>query len=131
MPFGPTITTTLRAVWKGTRSATVTVQDRAWVQLSGRPRTAKGFGFEVAVRSRLQFWKRHVVIQRLDRSVGQWRDMKKVVLTETDAASGSTFVWSSAEFSTVVPRGTLVRAVFPRSQAGPCYLAGFSNQLRT
>ena len=44
---------------------------------------------------------------------------------------GSTFVWSSAEFSTVVPRGTLVRAVFPCSQASPCYLAGFSNQLRT
>ena len=131
MQIAPTITTTLRAAWKDSRSAAVVVQDRVWVQLSSRPRTAKGFGFEVAVRSELQFWKRHVVIQRLDRSVGQWRDMKKVVLTETDAAAGSTFVWSSAEFSTVVPRGTLVRAIFPRSQASPCYLAGFSNQLRT
>jgi hypothetical protein len=109
----------------------VTVQDRAWVQLSGPQRTAKGVGFEVAVRSELQFWKRHVVIQRLDRSFGRWVDMKKVVLAKTGAAPGSPFVWSSAEFSTVVPRGTLVRAVFPLSQARPCYLASFSNQLRT
>ena len=131
LQVAPTITTTLRAVWKDARSATVTVQDRAWVQLSTLPRTAKGFGFEVAVRAELQFWKRHVVIQRLVRRVGRWVDMKKVVLTETGAAPGSPFIWSSAEFSTVVPRGTLVRAVFPLSQARPCYLAGFSNRLRT
>ena len=131
LQIAPTITTTLRAVWKNARSVAVTVQDRPWVQLSLRPRTARGFGFEVAVRSELQFWKRHVVIQRLDRRVGQWRDMRKVVLSETGAASGSPFVWSSAEFTTDVPPGTLVRAVFPLSQARPCYLAGFSNQLRT
>ena len=68
---------------------------------------------------------------RLDRSVGRWVDMKKVVLTKTGAAPGSPFVWSSAEFSTVVPPRTLVRAVMPLSQARACYLAGFSNQLRT
>jgi len=131
LQIAPTITTTLRAVWKNARSVAVTVQDRPWVQLSIRPRTATGFGFGVAVRSELQFWKRHVVIQRLDRTVGRWRDMRKVVLTETGAAPGSPFVWSSAEFSTAVPSGTLVRAVFPLSQARPCYLAGYSNQLRT
>ena len=131
LQISPTITTTYRAVWKGTRSATITVQDRAWVQLNRRPRTAKGFGFAVAVRSKLQFWKRHVVVQRLDRRLGRWLDMKQVVLTETGAAPGSTFVWSSAEFSTAVPRGTVVRAVFPLSQARPCHLAGYSNQLTT
>ncbi len=129
--YAPTVTTTLRALWKGTRSASVTVQDRAWVQLSRRPRTAKGFGFEVAVRAKLQFWKRHVMIQRLDARLGRWRDVKKVVLTKTGAALGSTYVWSSAEFSTAVPPATLVRAVFPLSQARPCYLTGYSNQLRT
>ena len=128
---GPTITTTYRAVWKGSRSTAVTVQERAWVQLSTRPRTRKGFGFEVAVRSQLQFWKRHVIVQRFQRSLGRWVDVKKVVLTETGAAPGSSFVWSSAEFTTAVPRGTLVRAMFPLSQAKPCYLAGYSNQLRT
>jgi hypothetical protein len=83
LQIAPTITTTLRAVWKNARSAAVTVRDRPWVQLSIRPRTARGFGF------------------------------------------------GSAEFSTAVPRGTLVRAVFPLSQARPCYLAGCSNQIRT
>ena len=107
------------------------VQDRVWVQLSSRPRTAKGFGFGVAVRSELQFWKRHVVIQRLDRRVGQMAGHEEDCSDGNGrSASGSTYVWSSAEFSTVVPRGTLVRAVFPRSQASPCYLAGFSNQVR-
>ncbi|HEX4931172.1 MAG TPA: hypothetical protein VFV62_10735 [Gaiellaceae bacterium] len=131
LQIAPTITTTLRAVWKDARSAPVTVQERAWVQLSILQRPAKGFSFEVAVRSEVQFWKRHVVIQRFNRSVGRWVEMRKVVLTETGAAPGSPFVWSSGEFSTVVPRGTLVRAVFPLSQARPCYLAGTSNQLRT
>ena len=131
LQIAPTITMTLRAVWKGTRSAAVTVQDRAWVQLSQRRRTARGFGFEVAVRAELQFWKRHIVVQRLARDGGGWQNMKKVVLTKTGAAPGSPFVWSSAEFTTAVPRGTLVRAVLPLSQARPCYLAGYSNQLRT
>jgi hypothetical protein len=127
----PTITTTLRAAWRDARSAAVTVRARVWVQLSSRTRSAKGFGFEVFVRSELQFWKRHVVIQRLDRRLGRWQDMKKVVLTETGSNPGSPFVWTSAEFNSAVPRGTLVRAVFPLSQARPCYLAGYSNQLQT
>ena len=131
MQAAPTISTTLRAAWKGARSATVTIQTRPWVQLRYRPRSSKGFGFEVAVTSVLQFWRRHVVIQRLDRRLGRWSDIKKVVLAKSGAAPGSAYVWSSAEFSTAVPRGTLVRAVFPLSQARPCYLAGYSNQLRT
>ena len=30
-----------------------------------------------------------------------------------------------------VPKGTTIRAVLPRSQAGACYLAGYSKLLRT
>ena len=131
MQYAPVITTTLRAEWKGARSAPVTIQDRAWVQLNRRPRTALGYGFGVAVRAKLQFWRRHVMVQRFQRRLGRWTDVKKVVLTESGAAPGSTFVWSSGEFRVRVPQGTLVRAVFPLSQARPCYLAGFSNQLRT
>ena len=131
LQYAPVITTTLRAEWKGARSATVTIQDRAWVQIGNRPRTAKGFGFSVAVRAKVQFWRRHVVVQRLDRRLGRWVDVKKAVLTETGAAPGSTFVWSTGEFRLQVPKGTLVRAMFPLSQAKPCYLAGYSNQLRT
>jgi hypothetical protein len=129
--YGPFVTTTLRAVWNGNRSAPVTIQDRAWVQLSRRPRTAQGYGFEVSVRAVVQFWKRYVVVQRFEKRLGRWRDVKKVVLTESGAAPGSQFVWSGAEFRVKVPPRTQVRAVFPLSQARPCYLAGYSNQLDT
>ena len=30
-----------------------------------------------------------------------------------------------------VPKGTTIRAVFPLSQAQPCYITGYSNQLST
>jgi hypothetical protein len=130
MPYEPTITTTLRAVWKGSRSATVTVRDRAWVQLLRIQRPAKGFDFEVAVRGwRTQFWKRHAIMQRFDRRLGRWIDLKKAVLTDT-GGSGD-YVSSYGEVSVVVPKGTRIRAVFPLSQARPCYLAGYSNQLET
>ena len=129
--YGQAITTTLRARWQDARSAPVTVQERAWVQISTRPRTAEGFGFEVAVRSMLQFWKRFVMVQRFERRVGKWTDVKKVVLTETGAAPGSPFVWSSGKFRVKVPKGTMIRAVFPLSQAQPCYITGYSNQLST
>ena len=131
LQYAPAITTTLRAEWKGVRSAPVTIQDRAWVQISTGLRTAQGFGFEVAVRGKMQFWRRYVVVQRFVRRVGRWTDVKRVVLTESGAAPGSTFVWSSGKFRVKVPKGTLIRAVFPRSQAQPCYIAGYSNRLST
>lgn len=129
--YAPTITTTIRAVWDGARSAPLTVQNRIWVQLNTRPRTAKGFGFRVQVSAKLQMWKRYVVVQRFERRLGRWRDVKKVVLTETGAAPGSSYVWTSANFHVKVPKGTKIRATFPLSQARPCYLAGYSNQLET
>jgi hypothetical protein len=129
--YAPVITTTLRAKWDGATSAPVTVQDRVWVQLSRRPRTAQGYGFDVEVRSLVQFWKRHVVVQRYERRLGRWRDVKKVVLTETGASPGSMFVWTGANFRVKVPKGTAIRVVFPLSQARPCYIAGYSNQLET
>jgi hypothetical protein len=129
--YAPTITTTVRAVWDGARSAPLTIQNRVWVQLSTRARSAKGFGFRVAVTAELQMWKRHVIVQRYERRLGRWRDVKKVVLTETGAAPGSSYIWTSANFHVNVPAGTRIRATFPLSQARPCYLAGYSNQLET
>ena len=129
--YAPVITTTLRAVWDGARSAPLTIQDRAWVQLGRRPKTKAGYGFKVDVRALTQFWRRHVVVQRFERRLGRWRDVKKVVLTDSGAAPGSMFVWTSADFNIAVPRGTAIRVVLPLSQARPCYLAGYSNQLQT
>ena len=78
LQYAPVITTTLRAVWDGARSAPVTIRDRAWVQLGRRPRTKAGYGFKVEVRALAQFWRRHVVVQRYERRLGRWRDVKKV-----------------------------------------------------
>lgn len=130
--YAPAMTTTLRAVWKGARSGTVTVQDRAWVQLSPLRRPGPGYAFEVAVRGlRTQFWKKYVVVQRYARRLGQWVNVKRVVLDDSGAAPGAPFVWTWSEFKIVLPKGTRVRAVFPLSQARPCYIAGYSNQLTT
>ena len=126
--FYPGITATLRAVWKGNRSLPVTVRDRAFVELR-RPQTGD---FRVSVRAKTPFGGRRVLFQRLNRGqAGGWTTVRAVELTETGVPPGVPYVYSSARFAASVPAGTLVRAVFPRSQARPCYLAGYSNLLRT
>jgi hypothetical protein len=114
-----------RVRWADATSAAVTVQARPAVQLSRR----SGRLFDVGVRALVPFRARHVIVQRYDRRLGSWVGVKTVVLTETGSAGG--FVGTGAAFRLVVPNGTLLRAVFPRSQARPCYIAGYSNLLRT
>ena len=123
--WGLRTTTTFRAKWGGDTSAEITVRQRPYVQVSHR----FGRRFDVFVRALSSFWRRHVLIQRFDRRTGTWVKVKSVVLTES-TGSGITAV-SSASFRASIPRRTLIRAVFPRSQARPCYLAGYSNLLRT
>jgi len=120
------ITTTFRAIWDGDASEQVIVRQRALVRLRLVPFSKQ---FEVGVVARTQFWRRHVVIQRFDRRLGTWLSVKPVLLTKQAAAG--TFVWTSARFTTSLPKGTLIRAVFPLDQARPCYLAGVSPQVRT
>jgi hypothetical protein len=49
----------------------------------------------------------------------------------SEPAPGSTYITSTARVEVSLPTRTLLRAVFPRSQASPCYLAGYSNLLRS
>jgi hypothetical protein len=123
--WGLRTTTTFRAKWGGDTSAEVTVRQRPYVQLSHR----FGRRFDVFVRALASFWRREVLIQRFDRRLGGWVKVRSVLLTES-AGTGTT-VATSATFQASIPKRTLVRAVFPRSQARPCYLAGYSNLLRT
>jgi hypothetical protein len=122
------ITTTLRAVWKDSASAPITVRARPRVELRPPPRGAAR-RFRVIVVAKAQFWRKRVLIQRFDRRLGVWARVTSVVLTET--GGGGAFVATEAKFRASVPKRTLIRAVFPRSQARPCYLAGYSNLLRT
>jgi hypothetical protein len=114
------ITTTLRAVWNDATSAEVLVRMRAFVGLYRRPAGR----FEVRVFGR-SVWRKRVFIQRFDRRLGTWQAVKPVVLTEDDGGT------ALASFTVSLPKGTRIRAVFPRSQTGPCYLAGTSPTLTT
>jgi hypothetical protein len=127
LEFSTGITSMLRAVWRGNVSSPITVRRRVNVQLLP---FASRKGFRVTVTGRRQFWKKHVLIQRFDRRVGTWRLVKRVTLTETGGFPGYGGAATWAEFRAPLPRGTLVRAVFPRSQARPCYLGAVSKLVR-
>ena len=125
--FFPSIGTKVRAVWKRQASAPVTVGQRAMLRFA--PKASDRSQFVVSVVARAQFWRRSVVIERLDRQRGTWRAYRKVVLTNQEAPGE--FVWTSGEFQARLPRGTMLRALLPQSQAGPCYLTSYSLSLRT
>jgi hypothetical protein len=116
----PGPSTTMRAVWKDGTSAEIAIRKRATVRL--RTQTAGRFDVFASGRS---VWRKRVFIQRLDSRLGTWQAVKSVVLEESERGS------ARATFTVRLPKGTRIRAVFPRSQTGPCYLAGTSNTLTT
>lgn len=119
--FSTLINTTLRAVWNDRASAPITVRARPGVLL--RRRSARRFDLSVQAHSGgAMFWRKRALFQRFDRRLGTWATLRRVALTEYNG---------STEFRASVPRGSLVRAVLPLSQARPCYLAGYSSQVRT
>lgn len=122
--FYPGITADVRAVWKGRRSAPVRVRDRAFVEL--RARGAGAFG--VGVRAKMPFKGKSALLQRLTQ--GGWVTIARVRLTKVGVPPGVSYVYSTGRVSARVPDRSLLRAVFPRSAARPCYLAGYSNLLR-
>lgn len=128
--YYPRINTVLRAVWKGDSTAEVPVRQRAWVYLI--PRSVASGKLHVGVSAKVSFWRKRVLIQRFDRRLGRWTRIRSVVLTETGFANpqtGAVSAWAEFKASTV-RKGTLLRAVFPLSQARPCYLAGVSKLLQ-
>jgi hypothetical protein len=115
------ITTTLRAVWKGTNSPTVTVPQSPTISITKGDRRGR---FRVAVSAVQSFWKKRVQVQR--RVDNSWRTVKTVALTK--AGSFGEY-W--APLGLTVPKGTPLRAFVPLSQTRPCYIAGTSATLRT
>jgi hypothetical protein len=117
-PFNLGVSGTYRAVAGGDVSTEVPVQQRARINLWPR----NGGRFVVGVGGKLSFWRRFVLLQRFERARGVWITLRRVVLTEHPG--------HSLPFRPRVPKGTMIRAVFPLSQARPCYLAGVSPTLR-
>jgi hypothetical protein len=114
--------TTLRAEWRDAKSATVVVTPRAYISLAKEPD-----GFRVAVTSETHSVDgKRATIQRLAGT--GWKQLQTVVLK---AQPGYVQYAEKKKLRFKVPKGTTIRAVLPRSQAGPCYLAGYSKLLRT
>lgn len=134
-PFAPGVSGVFRAVWGDSASAEVAVQQRASVYLQ----PAGGGRFEVSVSALQQFWRRQVLLQRLERRLGRWVTMRTLVLTEQLGGAGPAPPFATSNpvttktkpFRPAVPKGTMIRAVFTHSQARPCYLAGYSQIRRT
>jgi hypothetical protein len=129
--YWPAANTTVRAVWNGVASPQIAVRVRVYVGLSKR---RDGKSLRVGVQGVDNFWRKRIEIQRFERRLGTWRRLRTVVLTESGSNPGSGpntgLSGSLAYFVPRVPRGTLLRAVMPLSQAKPCYLAGTSATLR-
>lgn len=115
-------TTTFRAVTGKATSPVVTVFARpsVFIQAGAAPSQ-----YEVRVGGVANFWRKRIDLQRFDARLGRWVSMRSVVLADSQGA------YSAATVKVRVPSRTLIRAVLPLSQARPCYLAGYSNLLRT
>jgi hypothetical protein len=124
MDVATAVTSTFRAAWRGTRSSPVIVRQRASVTLA---RTRSGPGFVVAVVSKRSLWRKKVDIQR--RQGGAWRILRTVRLTDSVRSTGSVSA-SEARFRLSVPKGALLRARLPRSEARPCYVESVSRTVR-
>ena len=126
MHFGPGINSTVRAVWRNHVSSPIAIRQPAFVTLNRRT----GRRVEVFVTAQRNLWRKRVRIQRYDRRLSAWTNIRWVVLTDTYARPGSPFTSTVARLTLLVPEGTLVRAVLPSSEARPCYTAGVSRAVR-
>jgi hypothetical protein len=118
--FYPGINTTLRVIWDGHRSEEFTVHQVAGVYLtpvSGRVFRVSAIGVG---GTSAPFWRKRTLIQI--RRSGAWKTLREVRLTENTVRGTPVRI--------AVPRGSVLRAVLPRSQARPCYLAGVSRTVR-
>jgi hypothetical protein len=114
--------TTFRAEWNDAKSPPVVVTPRAFITL-----TKEEDGFRVAASSETASVDgRRATIQRLTPT--GWKTLQTVVLK---SQSGYAQYGEKKKLRLKVPKGTTIRAFLPRSQAGACYLAGYSKLIRT
>jgi hypothetical protein len=122
-PFNLGVSGVFRAVSGGDVSEEVRVQQRAAVFMHPLRGANRG-RYRVRVWGKVSFWRRFVLIQRFERRRGVWITTRRLALTEENGSA-------TPSFRPSVPKGTQIRAVFPLSQARPCYLAGYGPILRT
>jgi hypothetical protein len=119
---GALIKTDFRAEWKGRFSAPVTVQARPSVRLTQVARRR----FRVEVVALRYFRQAAIQLQRYTGS--RWVTISRARLVRSFPAGQ--MLWTTGDVRAAVGKGTTLRAVLPRSQAGVCYVAGVSNVVR-
>jgi hypothetical protein len=127
--YWPKISTQVRAIWKDATSRPAEIRVPASVYVRKR----SGGRLEVSAGGAKSFWRKRVRIERFDRRLGRWRPVRTLTLTESYQAGGTPPVGTSASYATFrprLPKGTLLRAVVPLSEARPCYTAGVSPTVR-
>jgi hypothetical protein len=119
---GVIVNSKLRARWRGGVSNTISVQvhPHTLLQHAGPHR------YGVSVNANTFFDGKRGVLERLAGT--KWVKVRSFTL---HAGRSYGVVWSTARFPATVKTGRLLRAVLPKSQVGRCYLAGFSNTLKT
>jgi hypothetical protein len=126
--FNPGISGLYRAVSGDAASEPVMLQQRPYAVFTRRPPGR----FRVGVQAERPFWHRKMRVERFDSKSRKWRLVRTVLLTFTDPAPADSVIFSGSDpFRLSVPRGTTLRATLPLNQARPCYLAGYSQLLRT
>jgi hypothetical protein len=126
--FNPGISGLYRAVSGDAASEPVKLQQRPFVYLTPRPPGR----FRAGVQAQRPFWHRKMRVERFDAKSRKWLLVRTLLLTFTDAGQGSSVIFSGSDpFRLSVPKGTTLRATLPLKQARPCYLAGYSQLLRT
>lgn len=126
LDVSPGIGGALRAASGGALSEPLRILQKPSVSFGQRPPGT----FFAWVNAQRPFWHKRLTIQRFDPKRRQWTDVRRVLLTETGAPPGVSYVYSGTEkFRLKVAKGTQLRATLPLSQARPCYLAGTSNVL--
>jgi hypothetical protein len=118
------VTSMYRAAWRDTRSAPVTIRQRASVLLA---RERSGAGFVVSVISKRSLWRKRVEVQR--RVGSAWRSVRTLRLSDSVDSTGQVSA-SEARFHLSVPKGTLLRARLPLAEARPCYVESVSRVVR-
>jgi hypothetical protein len=120
---GPTSTARLRARWKDSTSAGLTVRVHPHLELLG----PHGGVFQLRVAAGRFFDRASGTLQR--RAGNRWVRVRPFTLHRSGGGMGQV-PWTYATFRARVKRGTFVRAVLPQSQVGRCYLPGTSNIVR-
>lgn len=111
----------LRASWRGGASEPIRVQVHPWLTL-----TYKGPSrYFVWIRANDFFGGAHAVLQRL--AGNRWLMVKRFALQRQQSTGVAS---TTATVRAKLRKGTLLRVVLPKAQAGRCYLAGYSNTLK-